>query len=134
MDSPKPKGWINILEYLSMYGTYGPVQHMYAWSLRVQTCRLEKKKENPSPAEEGKNMQLRLRHHDPMIQQKNLSIVSCLIHACMHACCTFFPKHACMHIKQVLTWLPPERDDLGEEFDRAIMDALLEGFDTGAQT
>ena len=28
----------------------------------------------------------------------------------------------------------PRRDDLGEEFDRAIMDALLEGFDTGAQT
>lgn len=27
----------------------------------------------------------------------------------------------------------PRRYDLGQEFDRAILDALLEGFDTGAQ-
>lgn len=57
-----------------------------------------KEKENPSPAEEGKNMQLRLRHHDPMIQQKNLSIVSCLIRACacMHVVHVFPNTHACI--------------------------------------
>ena len=41
--------------------------------------QVQKENENPSPAEEGKNVQLKLSHRVPIIEQKDLSIVSCLI-------------------------------------------------------
>lgn len=38
--------------------------------------------------------------------------------------------HACIGIDLAT----PRQFDFGEEFDRTVLDALLEGFETGAQT
>lgn len=45
------------------------------------------------------------RSHDPAEESEHRF----LLNSCMHACMLYiFSKHACMHIKQVLTWLPPD--------------------------
>lgn len=110
MDSPKPKGWINIY-YWSTSACTEPIDLFNTCMHGVCGCKPAGSKRKRKSKSRGRRKKHATetapsRSHDPAEESEHRFLLnSCM---CMHACCTCFSKHACMHIKQVLTWLPPD--------------------------